>query len=75
VGRILNIWLKAVRPNFFPATFIPVGILIALVLYINEFPDYEADKAVNKQTLVVMLGKRKALVLITSYLIPEVVWV
>ena len=52
-----------------------MGILIALVLYINEFPDYEADKAVNKQTLVVMLGKRKALVLITSYLIPEVVWV
>ena len=54
---------------------VPVGILIALVLYINEFPDYEADKAVNKRTLVVMLGKRKALVLITSYLIPEVVWV
>lgn len=40
---------------------VPVGILIALVLYINEFPDYEADKTVNKRTLVVILGKKKAI--------------
>ncbi len=39
---------------------IPVSILIALVLYINEFPDYEADREVNKRTLVVILGKKKA---------------
>jgi 1,4-dihydroxy-2-naphthoate octaprenyltransferase len=39
---------------------IPVGILIALVLFINEFPDYVADKSVGKKTLVVTLGKRKA---------------
>ncbi|MFH1784770.1 MAG: 1,4-dihydroxy-2-naphthoate octaprenyltransferase [bacterium] len=42
---------------------IPVGILIALVLLINEFPDYIADKSVGKRTLVVILGKKKALVL------------
>jgi 1,4-dihydroxy-2-naphthoate octaprenyltransferase len=40
---------------------VPVGILILLVLYINEFPDYQADKSVNKKTLVVILGKAKAL--------------
>lgn len=40
---------------------IPVAILIALVLYINEFPDWEADKAVKKRTLVVILGKEKAI--------------
>ncbi len=40
---------------------IPVSMLIALVLYINEFPDYEADKKVNKRTLVVIWGKRKAI--------------
>ncbi len=39
---------------------IPVGILIGLVVYINEFPDYEADKAVGKTTLPVMLGKKAA---------------
>lgn len=40
---------------------LPVGILIALVLYINEFPDYEADKKGNKRTLVVIMGKKKAI--------------
>ena len=42
---------------------IPVGILIALVLFINEFPDYLADKTVDKRTLVVILGKRRAVIL------------
>ncbi len=42
---------------------IPVGLLIALVLFINEFPDYTSDKAVGKRTLVVILGKRKAVIL------------
>jgi 1,4-dihydroxy-2-naphthoate octaprenyltransferase len=36
---------------------LPIGILIAAVLYINEFPDYNADKKVGKNTLVVRLGK------------------
>lgn len=39
---------------------VPIGILVGLVLYINEFPDYEADSAVGKKTLVVRLGKQRA---------------
>jgi len=39
---------------------IPVSLLIAAVLYINEFPDYLADKTVGKSTLVVRLGRSKA---------------
>lgn len=42
---------------------IPIGILIALVLYINEFPDYDGDKAADKRTLVVILGKKRAVIL------------
>ncbi len=42
---------------------IPVGILIALVVFINEFPDYLADKKAGKRTLVVRLGKESAIVL------------
>ena len=42
---------------------IPIGILIALVLYINEFPDYEGDRSVGKRTLVVILGKKNAVIL------------
>jgi 1,4-dihydroxy-2-naphthoate octaprenyltransferase len=33
-----------------------VSLLIFLVILINEFPDLEADAAVNKRTLVVLLG-------------------
>jgi len=39
---------------------LPIGFLVAAILYINQFPDYDADKAVNKKHLVVRLGKRKA---------------
>lgn len=39
---------------------VPVSLLIAAVLYINEFPDYVADRNVGKKTLVVRLGRKKA---------------
>ncbi|MDP2952573.1 MAG: prenyltransferase [Chloroflexota bacterium] len=42
---------------------LPVGLLIAAVLYINEFPDYAADKAVGKTTWVVRLGLQRAVFL------------
>ncbi len=35
---------------------LPVGLLIVAVLWINEFPDIEADGAVGKKTLVLRLG-------------------
>ena len=40
---------------------IPIAILIALVQFINQFPDYEADKAVRKNNTVVVAGKAKAI--------------
>lgn len=39
---------------------IPLGLLIAAFLWINEFPDYLADRAAGKRTLVVRLGRRRA---------------
>ncbi|OGW70903.1 MAG: 1,4-dihydroxy-2-naphthoate octaprenyltransferase [Omnitrophica bacterium GWA2_41_15] len=47
---------------------IPVGILVALILFINEFPDYKADKMVNKNTFVVLLGREKAVILFNIFL-------
>lgn len=41
---------------------IPVALLITAVLYINEFPDYVADKAVGKRHLVARLGRKGAVV-------------
>ncbi|MFA6175654.1 MAG: 1,4-dihydroxy-2-naphthoate octaprenyltransferase [Phycisphaerae bacterium] len=40
-----------------------VAVLIFLVIFANEFPDFQADKAVNKRTLVVTLGIKKAALL------------
>ncbi len=37
----------------------PIGFLITAILYINQYPDYEADKAVHKNHLVVTWGKKK----------------
>lgn len=39
---------------------IPLGLLIGAFLWINEFPDYAADKAAGKHTLVVRLGRHRA---------------
>ncbi len=33
-----------------------VGVLIFLIIFINEFPDLAADASVNKKTLIVRLG-------------------
>ncbi|MBU1260466.1 MAG: 1,4-dihydroxy-2-naphthoate octaprenyltransferase [Planctomycetes bacterium] len=46
-----------------------VAVLIFLVIFANEFPDFEADKAVNKKTIVVSLGIKKATVLYKASLV------
>ncbi len=38
----------------------PQGFLILEVIWVNEFPDYEADKQSGKRTLVVRLGLKRA---------------
>jgi len=42
---------------------LPASLTIFLVILANEFPDYEADKAVNKRNLIVRLGPQKGAVL------------
>lgn len=41
---------------------LPIGFLIANVLWINQYPDYEADKQGNKKNWVVRLGKERGLI-------------
>lgn len=38
----------------------PLGVLIAAFLWVNEFPDYEADLGAGKYNLVARLGKRRS---------------
>jgi 1,4-dihydroxy-2-naphthoate octaprenyltransferase len=42
---------------------LPASMTIFLVILANEFPDYEADKAVNKRNLTVRLGPQKGALL------------
>lgn len=39
---------------------IPLAIIIALILIINEFPDYKGDKLAGKMTMAVRIGRKKA---------------
>ena len=39
---------------------LPLGIFIAAFLWVNEFPDYEADIGAHKLNLVARLGRRRA---------------
>ena len=39
---------------------LPLGLLIVNVLWINQFPDYEADKRGDKRNWVVRLGKKRS---------------
>ncbi len=39
---------------------IPPGILTSLLLFINEFPDMEADKKGGRRHLVILMGRKKS---------------
>ena len=46
-----------------------VGILSATVLFINSFPDYEADKSRGRRTLVIILGRKTASTIFPMFII------
>ena len=48
---------------------IPLAIIIACLLFINEFQDYNSDKATGKKTIVVRLGRKKSSFLLAILLL------
>lgn len=42
------------------SVFVPVTILVALLLFLNEFPDAEADKMSGRRHVVILLGKKRS---------------
>ena len=54
---------------------IPPGLLLAMVLVINEFPDHDSDKAAGKRTVVVILGRRRALAVYLAGMLIPFLWV
>jgi len=39
---------------------IVLGVLSSMVLFVNSFPDFDADKASGRRTIVILLGKKRA---------------
>jgi len=51
-------YVQTTKISFIPLiASIPVALLITAVIWINQFPDYVADKEVGKDHLVVRLGR------------------
>jgi 1,4-dihydroxy-2-naphthoate polyprenyltransferase len=48
---------------------IPIGLAVFNVILLNEFPDYEADKATDKKNLLNRLGQQKVIILYVILLI------
>jgi 1,4-dihydroxy-2-naphthoate octaprenyltransferase len=72
VGGAYYVQAQRVTPEIVWVS-LPIGLLVSLILYVNEFPDYAADKAAGKRTIVVMLGRRRAMpgyiaIIVTVYL-------
>ncbi|MBA4389921.1 MAG: 1,4-dihydroxy-2-naphthoate octaprenyltransferase [Syntrophus sp. (in: bacteria)] len=52
-------WVITGHPGLEPFLIsIPVGLMVALILYYQSLPDMKTDAAVNKNTLAVKLGKK-----------------
>jgi len=47
-------------PTWVVLLSLPLGLLVAAFLWVNEFPDFRADATGGKRTLVVQLGRRRA---------------
>ncbi len=65
--------------DLFPAEVIlisiPPGILTSLLLFLNEFPDAEADKQGGRFHLVIWLGKKKASYLYVAGLVLTYIFI
>ena len=51
-----------------------LGILVSAFLWINQFPDYRADRDAGKRNLVVRLGTNRSAVLFTVLLTTGYLW-
>ncbi|MGH7144193.1 MAG: prenyltransferase [Planctomycetota bacterium] len=72
-GPLIAAGLYLLERHTLPLTIVaaglPLGILIAAFLWINEFPDYHADRAAGKRNLVVRLGRRRASLLFAGWIL------
>lgn len=54
---------------------VPSGFLVCNLLFLNEFPDAEADKAGGRKTIPIILGHKKAAALYSIITIMVYIWI
>ena len=54
---------------------IPSGFLVCNLLFLNEFPDLEADKAGGRRTLPIVIGLRKSAIVYTVITLMVYIWI
>ncbi len=57
------------------AISIPSGILVHNLLFLNEFPDVDADKTVKRKTMPITLGKSKASIIYITLTVVTYLWI
>jgi 1,4-dihydroxy-2-naphthoate polyprenyltransferase len=57
------------------AVSVPAGFLVLNLLLLNEFPDVDADLTVNRRTLPIAVGKKKAALVFTLFTLATYVWI
>ena len=57
------------------AAAVPPGFLVMNLLLLNEFPDAEADMVARRRTLPITVGKRKAALAYTTFMILTYLWI
>ncbi|MDH4223200.1 MAG: prenyltransferase [candidate division Zixibacteria bacterium] len=74
---VLGVYLILNKGFSFQVLFasIPSGILVCNLLFLNEFPDAEADKVGGRKTLPIILGKDKAAKLYSALTLLVYVWI
>jgi 1,4-dihydroxy-2-naphthoate octaprenyltransferase len=50
------------------AVFVPVSILVGLLLFLNEFPDVEADKTAGRRHVVILFGRKTSAAIYVIFL-------
>jgi 1,4-dihydroxy-2-naphthoate polyprenyltransferase len=74
---ILGAYFVQTGDYTFPAVIasIPSGILVHNLLFINEFPDVEADRKAGRKTLPIVMGKKGAGVVYSVLTVLVYVWI
>jgi 1,4-dihydroxy-2-naphthoate octaprenyltransferase len=54
---------------------LPTGLLMLAMIILNEFPDHDSDKQAQKNTLVVRIGKKKAVSVLEIILLLTLLYI